>query len=285
MVGIDPVVVVGVVLEEVDFIGESALETLPEIEIRLVGVERPVGVGGIEKPVAALLVGNDVDNPADGVGTEADGYDPLVDFDAVGKADGYVVEPEGAAHPLLRHAVDEYLHVLAAESVEHELHVGAHAARFAQLHTRGFGQGVAQVLGRVAHLAGIDRHGVVGRTFHPVHPGSDYRHLVESLSLWGEGDVEVEAFAPFQRNRFLEGLVADGRDHQRVVAGSGFETVSALFVGCAARVPSFEVDGGKVDRLDGSPLGRRDPARDDGCGRVSLPVVPVLSLPGEGAER
>ena len=198
VVGIDQVVVVGVVLEEVDFVGESVLEALPEVDVRLVGIERAVGVGGVEKPVAPLLVGNDVDNPADGVGAETYGYYPLVDFDAVGKADGDVVQAEGAANPLLRHPVDKDFDVFAAEAVEHELHVGAYATRFAQLHAGGLGQGVAQVLGRVAHLAGIDRHGIVGRALYPAHPGRDHGYLVESLGPRGEVDVEFEVFAPFE---------------------------------------------------------------------------------------
>ena len=281
MVGIDLVVVVRVVLEGVDFVGKSVFEALPEVHVRLVGVERAVGVGRVEKPVAALLVGDDVDYPADGVGTESHRHHSLVHLDALGKVYRDIVQPERTAHSLLRHPVDKHLHVLAAEAVEHELHVRPHAARLAQLDSRGLGQGVAQVFRRVLHLAGIYRNRVVGRPFHPVYSGRYYRDLGELLALGGEGHVYLERLAPFQRDALLIRFIPDGRYHQRVVAGMGFEPVASLLVGGAARLAPLEVDGGVVDRpgravffcLHHTPYGRA-------C--FVVPLVVVLGHGGRG---
>ena len=58
-VDIHLVVIVRIVLEGIDFVGEAALERLPEVDIRLVGVERAIRVGGIQEPAVALLLGDD----------------------------------------------------------------------------------------------------------------------------------------------------------------------------------------------------------------------------------
>ena len=116
-------VVVRIVLEGVYLVHEAVSERLAEVYVRLVGVERAVRISRVDKPAAPLPVGHDVDYAAYGVGAEAHGYHALVHLYAVGEVHGDVVQPERAAHALLRHSVDEHLDVLAAEAVEHQIHV------------------------------------------------------------------------------------------------------------------------------------------------------------------
>lgn len=92
--GVDPVVVVGVVLERREFIDEAVGEPLPEVDVRLVGIERAVGVGGIDMPAPALAIGYDVDDSPQGIGAESYRHYPFINFNAVGKIDGNVVQPE-----------------------------------------------------------------------------------------------------------------------------------------------------------------------------------------------
>ena len=164
------VVVVGIVLESVDFVGEAVFEGLAEVEMRLVGVERAVRVGGIDKPAVAFLLGDDVDDPTDGIRAELDWHDAFVDFDPLGEVDGDVVQAERAADPFLGNPVDEDLDMLAAEPVQGELHVRSYAARFADFEAGGFGQRIAQVAGGILQVAGIDGHGVECRTSGPADP-------------------------------------------------------------------------------------------------------------------
>ena len=66
------------------------------------GVERAVGVGGVEEPAPAVVfVGDDVDDSAQGIGAEAYGDDSFVDFDAFGVVDGQVVEVQGLSGSFL----------------------------------------------------------------------------------------------------------------------------------------------------------------------------------------
>ena len=80
-----------------------------------------------------------------------------------------VVQVERLPGPFLGHAVDEDLDVLAAEPVEHQLHVGAYAARFAEFHAGQFREGVAQALGRVLQGFRIHRHRVERRPADAAH--------------------------------------------------------------------------------------------------------------------
>ena len=93
-VDIHLVVIVRIVLEGIDFVGEAALERLPEVDIRLVGVERAIRVGGIQEPAVALLLGDDVDDAPDGIRSEADRHDTLVNLDAFGETSRNVVQSE-----------------------------------------------------------------------------------------------------------------------------------------------------------------------------------------------
>ena len=177
------IVVVRIVLECVHFIGKAVLERLPEVHVRPVRVERPVAVRRVQKPGTALLVCHDVDDAPYGIRAEAHGHHALVYLDALGKVHGDVVQPERTAHALLRHPVDEHLDVLAAEAVQHQLHVRPHAASLPQFHARRLCQGFAEALGGVLHLARVHRHGVEGRTFQPAHPVGHHDHLVQRMGI------------------------------------------------------------------------------------------------------
>ena len=155
---VNVVIVVRIILVCIDFIRQSVLETLSEIDIRFVGIERTVGIRGVQEPVPSLFVGHDVDDPSQGIGSEAYGYHSLVHLNTFGKVHRNVVQVECGSGPLLWYAVDEHLHVLAAEAVEHQLHVRTHAARFTQFHSRKFLERLTQVLGGVLQFLGIYGH-------------------------------------------------------------------------------------------------------------------------------
>ena len=175
--GVNVVIVVGVILEGVYLVGKAATEGLTEVDVRLVRIERAVGIRRIDEPPAAFLVGDNVDYAADSVGSEAYGDDTFIHFYAVGEVHGDVVQAERRAHSLLLHAVDEHLYVLAAEAVEHEIHVRAHPAALAELQSGSLGEGLAQRLGGVEHAFSVNGHGVVCRVLHAAHAGRHHRHL------------------------------------------------------------------------------------------------------------
>lgn len=243
---VDVIVIVGIVLESVDFVQEAASGRLPETEVRAVGVERTVGVGGVGEPVAPLFVRHDVDDAADGVGAETDRHHPLVDFDALGEACRNVVQVERLPGSFLGHAVDEDLDVLAAEPVEHQLHVGAYAARFAEFHAGQFREGVAQALGRVLQGFRIDRHRVERRLLHAAYAAARDNDLFEFGRCRLQDDREVfHVLAGLYV--FLCGFVADDRHGQRMLSGRHFETEKPLIVRSAAVVRAFQTDGGESD--------------------------------------
>ena len=241
------VAVVRVVLEGIDLVGGAVAEGLPEVEVRLVGIERPERVGGIGEPAFVTFLGDDVHHAADGIGAEPYGDDPLVDLDALGIVHGDVVQSERGSHALLGHSVDEDLDMLAAEPVHHEREVGAYAARFAQLQAGGLGQRIAQVLGGVLHLLGVDGHGVEGRAFHPSHAIGHHHHLVQLHLGSRQQDVHFLTLVG-QADGLFHGFIADGRDHQRVRSGRCMEVIMAVVVRGAAVARPLEVDGGKAHR-------------------------------------
>ena len=230
-------------------------------------------------PTATLLAGDDVDHSAQRVGAEAHGHYALVHLDAFGKVDGQVVQVEGLSGSLLGHAVDEHFDVFAAEAVEHELHVRSYAAALAQLHARCLGQDIAQVLGRVLHLGGIDGHGIVGRTLHARYAVGGHGHLVKLVGERFEAYVQFQPPVGFKAYTAFHVLVADGRDHQCVVACRCFDVVEALVVGDAAQGGTLELHGGVVHHAS---LGRDDTPRQQG---VASPVVAVLGVQGQAQQR
>ena len=256
--GIDTIVVVRIVLESVQLVGEAVAESLPEADVGLVRIERAVRVGCVEKPAAALFARHDVDDSADGVRAEAYGHHTFIYLDALGKADGDVVQAERAACALLRDAVDEHLDVLAAEAIHHHLHVRTHAARLAQLHARCLGQRFAQVLGGVLQFFGVYRYGVESRTLDAAHTGRNDGHFVQLLYVGGDGDVHLAFLASPQVQWLLHCLVAYGRDDQCIFPLKSLDAETPFTVGCAAEGSSFQVNGGEIDCFF---LGRSDFAR------------------------
>ena len=241
----------------------------------LVGVEGAVAVGGVHVPAAALLIGDDVDYAAQRVRAEAHGHHALIDLDALGEVDGQVVQVERLSRPFLRHTVDEYLHVLAAEAVQHQLHVRAYSPTLAELHAGCFGQDVAQALGGVLHLGGIHRHGVEGRTLHPCHPAGDDHDFLQLLHVGAECPVLRGAFSSAKRQGLLHGLIADGGHHQGVFARGSFQRIASLGIGCGPIRSAFKVDRGKVYH---SPFGRGDLPGKDGAMSVAMVMSAPVSL-------
>ena len=127
-IGIYPIIVIRIVLEGIHFIRQSVLERLPEVYIRLMRIERTIGIGSIRKPSLALLLRNDIDHTTDSIRPKAYGHHALIDLDALGKVHGDVIQSEGTAHAFLRNPVDEHFDMLPAEAIHHQLHVRTHAA-------------------------------------------------------------------------------------------------------------------------------------------------------------
>ena len=268
--GVDPVVVVGVVLESVDLPRQSAAEGLARIDVALVRIKGAVGVGGVHEPAAALLGGDDVDDAAQRVGAEAHGDYALVHLDTLGKVHRYVVQVERLPDAFLRYAVDEHLDVLARESVERHLHVRAHAARLPELQSGQGRQGVGQVFRRVLQGARVDGHDVVGRL--PDAADAPRRHArLAQFAVGGfEPDVHLFRFVRHQPHGGFRCAVPHGRDDERVAAGRRFEAERAFGVGRDGVAGFFEPDRGKGDAL--GRMSFRDAAGHDGladglCGR------------------
>ena len=109
-------------------------------------------------PTATPFVRHDIDHTSNGIGTESDRNNTFVHLDAFGEIGRNIVQVERLTCPFLRHAVDEYFDMFAAESVEHQLHIGAHASRFSKFHAGQLREGIAQALRRVLQGSGIYRH-------------------------------------------------------------------------------------------------------------------------------
>ena len=87
--------------------------------MRLMGVERAIRIGGIERPALGRPVCHDVDHATQCVCAEANRHHPLIDLDAFRIVDGNVIQAKGLSHPLLRNPVNKDLHMLPCESIQH----------------------------------------------------------------------------------------------------------------------------------------------------------------------
>lgn len=87
--------------------------------------------------MALAAISHHIDYAADGIGAEAHRHHAAVHLDAIGEVDGYIVEPEGVTNAFLWHAVDEHLHMAAAEAVHRYGHIRAHTAALADFHAGG----------------------------------------------------------------------------------------------------------------------------------------------------
>ena len=244
--GVDAVVIVRIVLKRVDFVRKTILEGLPEVHVGLMRIERTVRVGRIQKPAAAFLVRNDIDNPADGIRAESHRNYALVHLDAVGKIHGDIVQRKRASDAFLRHAVYKDLYMLPAEAVQHELHVRPYPARLAQFHSRRFGQCIAQVSGSVLQLFRIHRHGVECRPLDTAHARRHHRYFVQLLSFGGDCDILPHPLPSDQRPRFLYGFIADGRHHQRIVARRRTHMIDTFLIGYSPVTGPFQIDRRKI---------------------------------------
>ncbi len=120
------------------------------------GVERTIGIRCVHKPFALASWCYDIDDAADGIGSEPYRHDSAVNLYAVGKVDRDIIEPERASYAFLRHTVDKHFDMLAAEAVHCHSHVRPYASALAYLHARSLGQGFAESLGGVGEFTGID---------------------------------------------------------------------------------------------------------------------------------
>ena len=174
----------------------------------------------------------------------------------------------------------------AAESVEHELHVRAYAAAFAEFHAGCLGQCVAQGAGGVLQGGGVDGDGVVGGAADAADAGGGDDEFVQLLVVGVELEVEGAVLAACEGDGLPDFAVADGGDDEGVGAGlGGAEVVVALGVGVGAGGGAVEVDGGEVEGL--AAVGVGDAAAEcgggGGGGSVAVVVVTVvLGVKGDG---
>ena len=244
---VNVVIVVRVVLVRVDFVGQTILETLSEVGIRFVRIERTVGIRGIQKPVPSLFVGHDVDDTSQGIGPETYGYHSLIHLNTFGKVYRNVVQVECGSGSFLGYTVDKYFYVLAAEAVEHQLHVRAYTARFAQLHSWKFLKRFAQVFGRVLQFLGIYSHRIEGRPFDTSHSAGNHYHFFQFGHGRFQDDVLTAASVGLDFYFFFCCLKTDGRNHQRVFSGRRFQVEQAFLIGRATVLCTFQIYRGKVD--------------------------------------
>ena len=125
-------------------------------------IKRTIRVGCIQEPATALLVSNNIDDTANSIGTEPHRHYPFINLNPVGKIHRNIIQSERVSHSFLWYTVNEYLNVLPAESVQHELHIRTYAARFTKFHTRCFGQSIAQILRRILQFFRINSHCIEG---------------------------------------------------------------------------------------------------------------------------
>ena len=192
------------------------------------------------------MVGDDVHHAAQGIRAEAHGHHAAIDFDALGKVDRQVVQVKGRARAFLRNPVDEHFHVAARETVEHELHVGPHATRLAQLDAGHRGEGFRQVFVQAGHAFQVDGHGVEGRAVDAGHVAGFHFHFGQFNVLGAHFDVEFVAFARFERDGVFHGGIAHGFEHQGVCARRHPQVVNAFFVRACACGSAFDLYGGEV---------------------------------------
>lgn len=84
------------------------------------GFERTIAVTGIDVG-AGTVVGDDVDDTADGIAAEVDGHHTFIHLQLRGKACGDVVQSEAGVGVVHRHTVDKHPDMLTCEAVEVEL--------------------------------------------------------------------------------------------------------------------------------------------------------------------
>ena len=143
------IIIVREVLERVDFIRQPVLKSLSKIDIRFMGIERTVGIRSVQMPSPAAFVGHDIDDTSQSIRAESYGNYTFIYFDAFGEIDRNVIDVESRTGSFLWYSVDEYLYVFTRKTVQHQLHIRAYAARFAQFQSRKLHQGFAQAFGRV----------------------------------------------------------------------------------------------------------------------------------------
>ena len=87
-----------------------------------------------------------------------------------------------------------------------------------------------------------NRHGVERRSVHPAHAIGHDHHLVEPHLGVGQHDVHLLPLA-YQLDRFLHGLIAKGRNDQRVVSHRSDQVIQPLLVGGTTIGCSLQIDG------------------------------------------
>ena len=240
------VVIVRIVLESIDFIAETILESLSEIDIRTVGIERTIRIRSIQEPVPAFLVGDNIDDPANGIRSKAYGNYPFIYLYTVSEVHRDIVQAEGAPDSFLRHPVNEYLDVLSAEAVQHELHVRTYPTRLTKLHARSLGQGIAQILRGVLQFLSIDRHRIERRPFHPAHSGRNDGHLIQLLRLGSNGDILLHPLTFNQLYLLFYFRIAYGRYNQRIITGRRLDVIEAFLIGGSSITCPFQIHGCKI---------------------------------------
>ena len=144
---INIIIIVREILESVYLIRQPVPESLPEVNIRLMRIERTVGIRSVQVPFTAMLVGHNVDDSSQSIRAEPYGNYTFIYFDALGKVHGDVIDVKGRTRSFLRYSVDKDFHVLARKAVKHQLHIRTYPTRLAQLQSWKLHQGFTQAFG------------------------------------------------------------------------------------------------------------------------------------------
>ena len=244
--GIHIVTVVRIVLESVDFVSQSILEGLSEVDVRFMCIERAVRVGCVQKPVFPVFIGYDIDNSAQGIRPEPDRHYATVHFDAGSKVNGNVVQSERTSYALLRHSVNKQLDVLAGKSVQRKNHIRPHSSGFPKFESRNFCQGIRKVLCTVMQTFRINCHRIKGRFIYPAHCRSGHYHFIQFRHLRSNRYIDPYSFTGFQCHFLFYCRIPNGRYNQCVVACCRFQVIQSLFICSRSSVRPFQIYSRKV---------------------------------------
>ena len=205
------VIIIRIILENVDLIRESAPESLSEVHIRFMRIERPVWIRSIQEPFVPVLLGDDIDNTSDSVCSETHRYHTLIDLYTLGIIHRNVIQSERTADTFLRNPIDKDLDMLAGKSIHHQLHIRADTAGLSDLHSGRLSQGFTQVLGWILQGFRIEGHGIERRTLEPGHAIRNDNHLIQLRSLRADYHIHLCPFPTHQFHGFLYRLISDSR--------------------------------------------------------------------------
>src|SRR5699024_723065 len=126
------------------------------------GIEGAIGIRNINMRLL-VTIGNDIDGPAQCIGSQANRYYALKNLDTLCIIDWNIIELKGGAKVIYRHAVDKELHLVALKAINGKVHARANPAAFAYPDTGNTVKGIAKVQRSGVQLFGI--HNIYVKSF------------------------------------------------------------------------------------------------------------------------